>query len=541
MYMKHQNHALESGAAQKRQADVIQKKDGLPNKLKNGIEQLSGIDMSHVKVHYNSSKPAQLNAHAYTQGSNIHVASGQEKHLAHEAWHVVQQAQGRVKNTNHENGTAVNDDPKLEKEADVMGARALQLKADLAPHQTRDKVALSRNSFNRIDSPVIQRKLGLEFETSSISVKPSSYKEVLATGDGFKVEGDNGNLEIVTDPFSANKEGKEKLVQSVTRSKSLISSLISGTEQTIKKDDIKHKFGQVNWKKNSKGVKLKKKKHPATAHPQVTMGIPLAKMLQMYEIISQDNPSIPTTNGENKNLPHFEMDQRKNKKTKNLKWDKMKTHMRQAIADVKHYIKEYKDVHKNTDDLDTSKLQGLLTQILISTNSASDADFQKNAEWNQHNVMKNQFVVLPKTKLHHLYKLMSRKERLIFVEWSKKAETKDKFSKIEILEGIPVNSWIENIYNPNSGTELASFDSQIEGLGSKQFETDDQNGAADRTLKAMTENLGSPTNIGDSKDDRNESGGIFEFRHLKASVPVNEWPDVAEEAMSLAIWLESTK
>ena len=41
---------------------------GLPNQLKAGIESLSGMSMDHVKVHYNSDKPAQLNAHAYAQG-----------------------------------------------------------------------------------------------------------------------------------------------------------------------------------------------------------------------------------------------------------------------------------------------------------------------------------------------------------------------------------------------------------------------------------------------------------------------------------------
>lgn len=46
---------------------------GLPHQLKNGIESLSGMRMDHVKVNYNSDKPAQLNAHAYAQGSEIHV------------------------------------------------------------------------------------------------------------------------------------------------------------------------------------------------------------------------------------------------------------------------------------------------------------------------------------------------------------------------------------------------------------------------------------------------------------------------------------
>jgi len=101
---------------------------GLPDQVKAGIEQLSGMSLDHVKVHYNSDKPAKLNAHAYAQGSNIHMAPGQERHIAHEAWHVVQQAQGRVAPTSQVSGEAVNDNPSLEHEADVMGEKALQLK-----------------------------------------------------------------------------------------------------------------------------------------------------------------------------------------------------------------------------------------------------------------------------------------------------------------------------------------------------------------------------------------------------------------------------
>ena len=54
--------------------------------------------------------------------------SGQERHLPHEAWHVVQQAQGRVKPTMQlQDGVPVNDDQGLEHEADAMGARASSL------------------------------------------------------------------------------------------------------------------------------------------------------------------------------------------------------------------------------------------------------------------------------------------------------------------------------------------------------------------------------------------------------------------------------
>ena len=96
-------------------------KTGLPDSLKSGMENLSGMSLDHVKVNYNSSKPASVQAHAYTQGSDIHVAPGQEKHVPHELGHVVQQAQGRVKPTTTVAGMPVNDDTGLENEATKMG------------------------------------------------------------------------------------------------------------------------------------------------------------------------------------------------------------------------------------------------------------------------------------------------------------------------------------------------------------------------------------------------------------------------------------
>lgn len=106
---------------------LVQKKEnksGLPDNLKAGIENLSGMSLDAVKVHYNSAKPAQLQALAYAQGNDIHVGPGQEKHLPHEAWHVVQQRQGRVQPTQQAEGVPINDDEGLENEADIMGAKA---------------------------------------------------------------------------------------------------------------------------------------------------------------------------------------------------------------------------------------------------------------------------------------------------------------------------------------------------------------------------------------------------------------------------------
>jgi len=105
---------------------IVENNTGLPDQLKSGMENISGISLNDVRVHPNSSQPGELSAHAFAQGTDIHLAPGQEKHLPHEAWHVVQQKQGRVQPTKQMGeGVNVNDHPGLEREATQMGQRAL--------------------------------------------------------------------------------------------------------------------------------------------------------------------------------------------------------------------------------------------------------------------------------------------------------------------------------------------------------------------------------------------------------------------------------
>ena len=104
---------------------------GLPDNLRSGIEAMSGYSMGDVKVHYHSDKPVKMGAAAYTQGTEIYVAPGQERFLPHESWHVIQQFQGRVKPTSYENGVSVNESESLEQEADRMGKRALSFRPQM--------------------------------------------------------------------------------------------------------------------------------------------------------------------------------------------------------------------------------------------------------------------------------------------------------------------------------------------------------------------------------------------------------------------------
>ncbi|MBI3712168.1 MAG: DUF4157 domain-containing protein [Burkholderiales bacterium] len=174
----------EEEPTQKKSAGPINN-TGLPNQLKAGIESMSGMSMDHVKVHYNSDKPAQLNAHAYAQGSDIHVAPGQEQHVPHEAWHVVQQAQGRVKPTMQmKMGVPVNDDAGLETEADVMGAKAMQLKS--YDGSVKVKTAITAPDLN--DWGVVRSKLdGVAKGGDAYEIGPrvdaSLAKLGLATGE----------------------------------------------------------------------------------------------------------------------------------------------------------------------------------------------------------------------------------------------------------------------------------------------------------------------------------------------------------------------
>ncbi len=111
-----------------------QNQTGIPDALKYGVENLSGQSLNEVKVTYNSPKPALLQAKAFAQGKEIHIGSGHEKTLPHEAWHIAQQKQGRVKSTTQWKGsTNINDDQSLEKEADLMGSKAQSLGFSASP------------------------------------------------------------------------------------------------------------------------------------------------------------------------------------------------------------------------------------------------------------------------------------------------------------------------------------------------------------------------------------------------------------------------
>lgn len=124
----------------------------MPDNLKASIEYMSGISLADVRVEYNSDKPAQMGAYAYTQGNIIYIAPGQEKHLAHEVWHIVQQREGKVKkNTEFKKGVAGNDSKQLEGDADTQGKKAKQMAKipDLLPQKELENKPTSEEIVQR--------------------------------------------------------------------------------------------------------------------------------------------------------------------------------------------------------------------------------------------------------------------------------------------------------------------------------------------------------------------------------------------------------
>ena len=95
----------------------------LPEPLKKSMENLSGADLSDVRVHYNSPLAGQQRAVDYARGNDIHLAPGQERQLPHEAWHVVQQRQGRVSPTARSHIGLSDDADTLATERDLLAKR----------------------------------------------------------------------------------------------------------------------------------------------------------------------------------------------------------------------------------------------------------------------------------------------------------------------------------------------------------------------------------------------------------------------------------
>ena len=159
-----------------------------PTISKQGSRNFPGVAIDDVKVHYNSAVPAGYQALAFAQGSNIHVGPGQERHLPHEAWHVVQQKLRRVQPTLQLRGAAFNADSALEREADIMGAKATH-SAKMASSSATPAVGMSSTTLEArsTGSNVIQAVFN--YQANGIEFLPWEYTRTNAI-DSTRAAGD---------------------------------------------------------------------------------------------------------------------------------------------------------------------------------------------------------------------------------------------------------------------------------------------------------------------------------------------------------------
>lgn len=97
--------------------------------MKANVSSITNTNVMDAQVNYNSPKPSQVGAVATAQGNEVNIATSKQNTppelLGHELAHVAQQQNGEVKPTiQAKNGTQINNDPILEKKADIIGAQA---------------------------------------------------------------------------------------------------------------------------------------------------------------------------------------------------------------------------------------------------------------------------------------------------------------------------------------------------------------------------------------------------------------------------------
>lgn len=208
---------------------------GIPGAVQEKFEAASGLSFDDVRVHYNSSRPAKLGALAYTQGTQVYVGPGQERHLEHELGHVLQQKRGLVRADGFVNGLPVNRDPALERAADLGADQPAQtpggrrkeepVQGKAGPVRTEEEPVQGKAGPVQMKEEPVQRKEGpVRMETAPIQMQdgfgfdigniPNMTKqEILAAipagwtrtehGPFVHVRDGDGNIRIRFDPPDA--------------------------------------------------------------------------------------------------------------------------------------------------------------------------------------------------------------------------------------------------------------------------------------------------------------------------------------------------
>lgn len=164
---------------------TVQKKDdtvnGITPEENAAVNQLTGgqvnLHASGAKVEETSSSDSRLKsvgARSMAVGGEALIGDKQDR--GHEIWHLAQQEMGMVKPTTSVNNQPVNDDPSLEKDADVMGAKIMQGK-------WKPEMQMKSGRYYSGEIPgnkAIQRVIDGDKDSAAIIEKHTARKDVFA-------------------------------------------------------------------------------------------------------------------------------------------------------------------------------------------------------------------------------------------------------------------------------------------------------------------------------------------------------------------------
>ena len=489
---------------------LLSGRGNLPTSLRNGLEHLSGVAMDDVRVHYGSSKPRTMGALAYAEGRDIHLGPGQERHLPHEAWHIVQQKQGRVSPTRQHKDRALNDDGALEHEATTMGERARRL---------GDRGARAERPLDRGAAlpPVVQRKIGFELQTvgkkDNIKMEIGKTgkwtlppeKALVARGDGFKIETDNKghDLEYISDAFDFTPSGLEGLVSAARAASQFHHDIVTADADIELQSDGRH-------------LKLLKT-GTASAHPHVTAGIPFTHLRAFYSKLAKGGEKY---------------------------WAGSSSSMKRSLALAERQA--YRDA---MDALDV-----VLPQINLRTKAAEAflvnvVTMYRYAQMRADDWAAKRLAQQEQIELGHRPKKLKPELPTGSKPYPIKLRTSAAsiWNEVHLLDKEIITQLVRNTGDLDKRDELvqALFGTATPTAGWLQFSNagarfgtwfDDIVDGREDSLAELTEGSGvlrkyhmeSPTDVG-----LDEPGQIFEMRALKRNIHYSGWPDYMKEIVKL--------
>ncbi|RKH67583.1 DUF4157 domain-containing protein [Corallococcus aberystwythensis] len=259
----------------------------LPVAVRQRFESGFGEGLGDVRLHEGTHALPPGMA-ALTVGTDLYFAPGHPALaspdglalLAHELVHVLQQRAGRV--PGGQGATALVVDSRLEHEADLLGALALQ--GRLGPAEAARFFGGPRQAFSLAAQP----KIGFEFQTSATfhnSAKKSRSSLIkvagleIAQGQGFQILCDEGDLEFRTDPFEESTAGRAHLMETLKRIQACIDAIKEASDGK-KLSDICHTLS------HTKIVYVHDTAKVVSGRPQASVGVRLGTMENLMKFLT---------------------------------------------------------------------------------------------------------------------------------------------------------------------------------------------------------------------------------------------------------------